>query len=78
MAMFAERFKKPRNPRASNPCPGACRPVMDAEAAVLSATLLDSDAFESCARNLLPEHFYADANRRDLRGGARLQSTSRP
>jgi replicative DNA helicase len=47
---------------------------LDAEAAVLSAILLDADAFDRVQETLAPEHFYADANRRvyeavlDLKG----------
>jgi replicative DNA helicase len=37
---------------------------LDAEAAVLSAVLLDPDAFDRVQETLAPEHFYADANRR--------------
>jgi replicative DNA helicase len=37
---------------------------LDAEAAVLSAVLLDADAFDRVQEVLAPEHFYADANRR--------------
>jgi replicative DNA helicase len=37
---------------------------LDAEAAVLSAILLDADAFDRVQETLAPEHFYADANRR--------------
>ena len=37
---------------------------LDAEAAVLSAVLLDADAFDRVQETLAPEHFYADANRR--------------
>src|SRR5688572_29931846 len=37
---------------------------LDAEAAVLSAVLLDADAFARVQEVLAPEHFYADANRR--------------
>ena len=37
---------------------------LDAEAAVLSAILLDTDAFDRVQETLAPEHFYADANRR--------------
>lgn len=36
---------------------------LDAEAAVLSAALLDSEARDEVLTVLLPEHFYADANR---------------
>jgi replicative DNA helicase len=37
---------------------------LGAEAAVLSAVLLDRDAFDEVAEILKPEHFYSDANRR--------------
>ena len=37
---------------------------LDAEAAVLSAVLLEPDSFDEVAEILKPEHFYSDANRR--------------
>src|SRR5688572_31973620 len=49
---------------------------LDSVAAVLSAVLLDPDAFDRVQEVLAPEHFYADANRRiyeailDLKGNA--------
>ena len=59
--------------------PGRVPPSdLDAEAAVLSATLLDSDAFDTVQEILQPLHFYADANRRIFEAILDLQSLSRP
>jgi len=49
---------------------------LDAEAAVLSAVLLDSDAFDRVQELLGPEHFYADANRRIYEAVLDLKSMS--
>jgi len=51
---------------------------LDAEAAVLSATLLDPDAFDRVQEILHPQHFYADANRRIFEAVVELNSTGRP
>ncbi|HEV8551150.1 MAG TPA: replicative DNA helicase [Polyangiaceae bacterium] len=49
---------------------------LDAEAAVLSAVLLDPDAFDRIQDLLAPEHFYADANRRIFEAVLELKSMS--
>jgi replicative DNA helicase len=49
---------------------------LDAEAAVLSAVLLDADAFDRVQELLSPEHFYADANRRIYEAVLDLKSMS--
>jgi replicative DNA helicase len=49
---------------------------LDAEAAVLSAVLLDADAFDRVQEVLAPEHFYADANRRIFEAVLELKSTT--
>ncbi len=49
---------------------------LDAEAAVLSAVLLDADAFDRVQETLAPEHFYADANRRIYEAVLDLKSMS--
>ncbi len=49
---------------------------LDAEAAVLSAVLLDTDAFDRVQETLSPEHFYADANRRIYEAILDLKSMS--
>jgi replicative DNA helicase len=49
---------------------------LDAEAAVLSAVLLDPDAFDRVQELLAPEHFYADANRRIYEAILDLKSMS--
>src|SRR5690349_7258084 len=49
---------------------------LDAEAAVLSAVLLDADAFDRVQEMLSPEHFYADANRRIFEAILDLKSMS--
>jgi replicative DNA helicase len=51
---------------------------LDAEAAVLSAILLDAAAFDQVQEQLLPEHFYADANRRIFEAVVELQNAGRP
>ena len=78
--MFAaERFRQKAEPPALEPMPGRVPPSdLDAEAAVLSATLLDSDAFDAVQEILIPQHFYADANRRIYEAILDLQSASRP
>ena len=76
----AERFSRaPAEPPRLEPMPGRVPPSdLDAEAAVLSATLLDSDAFDTVQEILQPLHFYADANRRIFESILDLQSNSRP
>jgi replicative DNA helicase len=49
---------------------------LDAEAAVLSAVLLDADAFDRVQEILAPEHFYADANRRIYEAVLELKSSA--
>jgi replicative DNA helicase len=57
------------------PSPGRVPPnELDAEAAVLSAILLDPDAFDRVQEVLAPEHFYADANRRIFEAVLELKS----
>jgi replicative DNA helicase len=51
---------------------------LDAEAAVLSAVLLSSEAFDQVNDVLQAEHFYSDANRRVYEAIVDLQSTGRP
>jgi replicative DNA helicase len=51
---------------------------LDAEAAVLSATLLTAEAFDRVQEVLLPEHFYADANRRIYEAVLELHSSGKP
>jgi replicative DNA helicase len=59
--------------------PGRIPPSdLDAEAAVLSASLLDADAFDRVQETLAPEHFYADANRRIYEGIVDLKGAGKP
>lgn len=51
---------------------------LDAEAAVLSAILLDPAAFDGVQEILQPSHFYADANRRIYEAVVDLNSNGRP
>ncbi|HEX2871664.1 MAG TPA: replicative DNA helicase [Polyangiaceae bacterium] len=51
---------------------------LDAEAAVLSAILLDPDSFDRVQEILQPAHFYADANRRIYESFVDLNSDGRP
>lgn len=50
----------------------------EAEAAVLSACLLSSEAFDQVQELIRPEHFYSDANRRVFEAVLSLQEQSRP
>jgi replicative DNA helicase len=78
--MFAaERFRQKAELPTLEPVPGRVPPSdLDAEAAVLSATLLDSDSFDAVQEILRPEHFYADANRRIYEVILELQGASKP
>jgi replicative DNA helicase len=61
------------------PSPGRVPPNdLDAEAAVLSAVLLDSGAFDQVQEFLVAEHFYADANRRIYEAVLELENAGRP
>jgi replicative DNA helicase len=51
---------------------------VDAEAAVLSATLLSAEAFDRVQEILSPEHFYADAHRRIFEAVLDLHSANKP
>lgn len=51
---------------------------LDAEAAVLSAILLDPDSFDRVQEILQPMHFYADANRRIYESVVELTGSGRP
>jgi len=77
-AYSVDRFRKQEPPRLE-PVAGRVPPSdLDAEAAVLSATLLDSEAFDAVQEILQPEHFYADANRRIYEAIVDLQIASKP
>ena len=77
---FAERFSRaPAEPPRLEPMPGRVPPSdLDAEAAVLGAILLDSEAFDTVQEILQPLHFYADANRRIYESVVELTSNGRP
>jgi replicative DNA helicase len=61
------------------PAPGRVPPNdLDAEAAVLSAILLDTSAFDQVQDTLRAEHFYADANKRVFEAVLELQNVGRP
>jgi replicative DNA helicase len=61
------------------PSPGRVPPSdLDAEAAVLSSILLEPSAFDQVQEFLIPEHFYADANRRVYEAVVDLSSSGRP
>src|SRR5260221_14705862 len=61
------------------PSPGRVPPHdLDAEAAVLSAALLSTEAFDEVSDLLRSEHFYSDANRRIYDAIIDLQSNGRP
>jgi replicative DNA helicase len=68
-----------RDPARLKPQEGRLPPQdMDAEAAVLSAILLQPDVFDRVAEILQPEHFYADANRRVYEAITSIQQRSEP
>src|SRR4051794_35624456 len=51
---------------------------LEAEAAVLSAILLDRDALDKVLENLKSEHFYSEAHRRIYEGAIELSSKGLP
>jgi len=51
---------------------------LDAEAAVLSAVMLQQEAFDRVAEFLRPEHFYSGANQRVYEAVLDLQGASKP
>lgn len=51
---------------------------LDAEAAVLSAVMLSTEAFDQVQEALEPKHFYTDANRRIFEAIIELATASRP
>jgi replicative DNA helicase len=51
---------------------------LDAEAAVLSAVLLEPDAFDQAYESLRAEHFYSDANRRIYEAIVELHDKGQP
>jgi replicative DNA helicase len=72
------RYKKPELPDL-RPAAGRIPPHdLDAEASVLSAVLLSTEAFDEVSDLLLAEHFYSDANRRIFECITELQSAGRP
>jgi replicative DNA helicase len=61
------------------PAPGRVPPSdLDAEAAVLSAALLDDRALAEVSGIIQPVHFYADANRRIYMSCLELQTSGKP
>ncbi len=77
--MMAMDRDRDRDQSAPIPSAGRVPPNdLDAEAAVLSAALLDGDAFDRVQEILKPDHFYADANRRIFEGIVDLKVNSKP
>ena len=74
MVSLAEQIR-PAPEQASGRVPPS---DLDAEAAVLSAILLDPDSFDRVQEILQPMHFYADANRRIYEAVVDLTSNGRP
>lgn len=78
------RFPHRRNGHGGPPAEppviaGRCPPAdLDAEAAVLSAILLERDALDRVLEILRPEHFYSDANRRIYEGAEALAAAGTP
>lgn len=77
---FGERFRQGKRELPElRPSEGRVPPHdLDAEAAVLSAVLLSSEAFDEVNDVLRPEHFYSDANRRVFEAIVDLQSAGKP
>jgi len=76
--LVTERSRRQELPEL-RPSPGRVPPHdLDAEAAVLSAALMSSDAFDQVCDVLRPEHFYSDANRRIFEAIVELQTAGRP
>lgn len=66
-------------PYQLEPAPGRVPPAdLDAEAAVLSAVLLDSEALDLVRDILAPEHMYADANNKILTAIYAIQDCGQP
>ena len=79
MRMFESR--KGSRPQQLEPMPVAGRVPphdLDAEAAVLSAILLDRDALDRVLEILKPEHFYSDAHGRIFEASQELALTGTP
>ncbi|HVW24027.1 MAG TPA: replicative DNA helicase [Polyangiaceae bacterium] len=73
------RFGKQQDSADLRPAAGRIPPHdLDAEAAVLSAILLSTEAFDDVSDLLQPEHFYSEANRRIFESIVDLQSNGRP
>src|SRR5687768_7545509 len=71
MSMLQQQGRGPRRPQKLEPpiIAGRVPPHdLDAEAAVLSAVLLDRDALDRVLELLKPEHFYSDANGKVFEG----------
>jgi replicative DNA helicase len=51
---------------------------LDAEAAVLSAVMVDPQAFDKVYERLRPEHFYSEAHRRIFEACANLHADGKP
>ncbi len=51
---------------------------LDAEAAVLSAVMIDPLAFDKVSELLRPEHFYSEAHRRIFEAAVELSATGKP
>lgn len=51
---------------------------LDAEAAVLSAVMVDPNAIEKVIEFLKPEHFYSEAHRRIFEACIELKATGQP
>jgi replicative DNA helicase len=73
--------KRGRTPQIVEPASIAGRVPphdLDAEAAVLSAILLERDALDRVLEILRPEHFYSDANRRIYEGAEAIAAAGMP
>ncbi|MEJ7730165.1 MAG: replicative DNA helicase [Polyangiaceae bacterium] len=81
MNMLQQQGRGPRRPQKLEPpiIAGRVPPHdLDAEAAVLSAILLDRDALDRVLELLKPEHFYSDANGKVFEGCQALALAATP
>lgn len=77
--LAADRARRNEPPPELKPVGGRVPPSdLDAEAAVLSAVLLHSEAFDDVQEVLRAEHFYSEANRRIFEAVLELHNAARP
>jgi len=73
------RFSRPKGVENPPPVEGRVPPHdLDAEAAVLSAVMIDPNAFDRVQDFLKPDHFYSEAHRRIFEACVELKATGQP